>query len=825
MKHLLLTCITCTIAALAPFDAQCRNAEGNPSKTNYVAAPLSFTENKGQVTDWYGKVRKDIDVKMGGGGLNIFIGSGEVHYQWSNVKCKKQNVKENRDFIDFKDYPGLSKGQANQPINQSTEIETYRMDVVLVGANKNALPVKEEEQKYYETYYTPSTGKNGVMVHNYSKVVYQDIYPHIDWVLYTKNNGLKYDFVVHPGGKVSDIRLRYEGATKLEIKEGALIATTPMGSITEAAPVSYEAGTGKAVDSRYILRGNVLRYEITGSSKNAIVIDPVLNWATYYGGGEDDLISAVATDGNDNAYITGHTTSSNNIATSGAFQSSFPGGQYASFLAKFDMNGNRAWSTYYGGGNLSYTYFNCLAVDAGGNLYAGGNSDVAGLATTGAYQTAIQGKGDALLVKFNNSGSRVWATYFGDVDSELVLCICTDVNNDVFIGGYMSGTSVTNMVTLGAFQTTPANGFIAKFSSNGAKQWCTSYGGNTCETFPTSLSCDAGDNLIVGGYTKCAYNIASVGSHQTTASGPVDGFIAKFNNSGTRLWATYCGGTSTDINSFDAIHGVATDPKGNIYAAGLTFKEFSGIATPGAWQTSNNGADDGFLVKFDPSGVRQWGTYFGSSTRDVLLVPVIGTDGYLYVAGNSNSANIIATTGATQTSFAGGYWDACLQVFTLSGQRVWGTYFGGPGTEFGGPYNFIALCTNSKGKVYLAGSTASATGIATPGAFQTALQNTRDGYLAKFDVNDLPPSGISQINQQSDIGIYPNPNDGRFVIKGKTTGNEPVLLQLINALGQTVYSATIQPQNGIIEHSISAHLAAGVYLLKAGSETMRVVVE
>ena len=447
MKYLPASFIAIAFAAL-PFCAIAHNYNND----RYAGAPLSFMENKGQVTDQHGIPRKDIDVKIGARGMNIFIGKGEIHYQFSKSK-------EDRDFMDFKDYPGLRQevGQStNQPINQSTEIETYRMDVVLVGANKDAELVKEEKQAYYETYYTPNTGANGVVVHSYNRVVYKNIYPHIDWILYSKDGELKYDFVVHPGGRVADIQLQYAGATRLELHNGALIATTPMGSITEAAPVSYEAGTGKAVDSRYILQGNVIRYEVTGNSKNGIIVDPVLNWATYYGGNAQDDITGVATDGNDNAYITGITTSNDNIATSGTFQSSYPGGQYAAYLAKFDMNGIRLWGTYYGGGNLSYTYFDCLAVDAGGNLYVGGSSNISGLATAGAYQTAIQGTADALLVKFNTSGSRMWATYFGDVDSELVWCICADANNNVFIGGYMSGTTVTNMVTPGAFQTSPA---------------------------------------------------------------------------------------------------------------------------------------------------------------------------------------------------------------------------------------------------------------------------------------------------------------------------------------------------------------------------------
>jgi hypothetical protein len=49
-------------------------------------APLSFIENKGQITDQNHKPRPDIDFRLAAaGGLNIFIGDGAIHYQFS--KC------------------------------------------------------------------------------------------------------------------------------------------------------------------------------------------------------------------------------------------------------------------------------------------------------------------------------------------------------------------------------------------------------------------------------------------------------------------------------------------------------------------------------------------------------------------------------------------------------------------------------------------------------------------------------------------------------------------------------------------------------------------
>ena len=59
-------------------------------------------------------------------------------------------------------------------------------------------------------------------------------------------------------------------------------------------------------------------------------------------------------------------------------------------------------------------------------------------------------------------------------------------------------------------------------------------------------------------------------------------------------------------------YSCATDASGNIYLSGDT-SSTSGIATTGAHQTTLEEGYDAFLVKFNSSGVRQWGTYYGGT--------------------------------------------------------------------------------------------------------------------------------------------------------------------------------------------------------------------
>src|ERR1035437_7142026 len=80
---------------------------------------LYFIENKGQVRDQNGNYRADIQYILQANGITIFIGAGNIHYQFAK-------------FEDCDSY-------------DPSKLESYRMDVELVGANKNATIVAGEK--------------------------------------------------------------------------------------------------------------------------------------------------------------------------------------------------------------------------------------------------------------------------------------------------------------------------------------------------------------------------------------------------------------------------------------------------------------------------------------------------------------------------------------------------------------------------------------------------------------------------------------------------------------------------------------------------------
>lgn len=126
--------------------------------------------------------------------------------------------------------------------------------------------------------------------------------------------------------------------------------------------------------------------------------------------------------------------------------------------------------------------------------------------------------------------------------------------------------------------------------------WGTYYGGSDDEYGWGVFSNNS--NVFLVGRTSSSSNIATTGSHQQTISGSADAFLVKFTSNGIREWATYYGGSGTDIG-----YAVESDYLENVYLVGAT-SSTNNIATSGSHQSTHGGSIDGFLVKFDSDGYR-----------------------------------------------------------------------------------------------------------------------------------------------------------------------------------------------------------------------------
>ena len=141
-----------------------------------------------------------------------------------------------------------------------------------------------------------------------------------------------------------------------------------------------------------------------------------------------------------------------------------------------------------------------------------------------------------------------------------------------------------------------------------------------------------------------------------------DAFAVKLNSSGIPQWYTFMAGEG-ELGT-----GIAVDATDHVYVTGWS---------DGTWGTPVNertgeGNFEGFAVKLDSSGNREWHTFFGGTGQDEPWDIAVDTSGNLYVSGHSKT-----NWGTPINPHAGGDWDAFAAKLDSSGVRQWHTFGAG----------------------------------------------------------------------------------------------------------------------------------------------------
>lgn len=615
------------ITLLLPCFCHCKpRIDGTPEVTNRYKTQspnLLFTENRGQVRDIHGAATPEILFTAHSGGARIFLSAQGISYKFNSTSCTDSKLLALR-------------GRAC-PSDQSMKRASDRFTISLEGSSPSPKVIKGAPNAFTENFYTTGCVKGIIGVQTFERIILGNVYPGIDWVLYGTEAGLKYDFLVHPGADVRQIKLRVKDSSASQITgEGALLIKGTLGDVTEKPPVSFAGG--KQIATRFVQASDGRISFAVASYDPALMltIDPSVTWATYYGGSGDDINTTCATDGAGNVYLGGYTESLSGIAA-GGYQDTMLGYQYDAFLVKLNAAGSRLWATYYGGENNEHSG-TCIA-DRNNNIYLTGSTNSYAYTTPGGFQPDYGGgPSDAFLVKFDSSGAKKWDTFYGGEGADDGTSCAVDAAGNVYLTGL---TSSQTGIASGGFQTAYSGGltdaFLVKFDSSGNRKWSTYYGGPG-DDYAHACAIDSKGNTFIAGYTTSLTDIASGGFQSAHGNGLTDAFLVKFDSTGNRAWGTYYGGDELDRGG-----GCATDAAGNVYLSGYTASK-SGIASGGFQNTFGGAGLDAFLVKFNESGARLWGTYYGGSGYDDGYDCAV--DGqFVYLTGSTESTNGIAYRG------------------------------------------------------------------------------------------------------------------------------------------------------------------------------------
>ena len=537
---------------------------------------FGFQPNMGQVGDFDGKRVDDVLFFTRHSGIDLYVRGSGVSYVIRDVKST---------FLDrvlHERGRALSKVPSfEREIKQDTMIWA-RVDLEIVDGKISEGRIEySEPMSGYTNYYLAHCPEGVLFVPSYRVVRIREVYPGIDWVWRIGEDGvLHHEFEVRENGNVSRIKLEVKWADiKLSDDGKRLRLSTPVGEIEDGEIVGYD-DRGKVKLSYVVDEGKFVSFKVEGGYKGRLTIDPPLArlWATYYGGIGDDVGTSITSDGSGNIFLTGLTSSTD-------FPTQNPGG-----------------GAYYQGSNA-------------------GNVDV-------------------FILKFTNSGVRLWATYYGGSDYDYVSSITTDGSDNIFLTGR---TGSTNFPTYnpggGAYYQRLAgleDAFILKFTNLGVRLWATYYGGSR-DDFGYSITTDGSGNIFLTGGTFSTdfptHNPGGGAYYQGSNASYEDIFILKFTNSGVRLWATYYGG-----NAHDQGNSITTDGSGNIFLAGYTESADFPTHNPGGgayYQGSNAGGGDIFILKFSSSLplislsnnlVDFSYVYLGDERREYVIVKNAGGD-------------------------------------------------------------------------------------------------------------------------------------------------------------------------------------------------------
>jgi gliding motility-associated-like protein len=261
----------------------------------------------------------------------------------------------------------------------------------------------------------------------------------------------------------------------------------------------------------------------------------VQQWTTLIGGTQDEIGYGVCTDPSGEIFLTGYTASSNFPVSPGAYQPGFGGGTSDIIFARFSSNGNRIWSTYYGGtGNQR-----CLDIRVRNNhIYAAGfcTGTLPGPAGTVFQPDNAGGSGDGILVKLETTPSAnqvVWRTFCGGSGDDGFDEMTINNAGNVVCGGWTNSGNYP--ATPNAYQVTPGGGYdgqIATIDPDGQLICATYFGGAYQTDNVYGLGIASNDDVFCTGNTGSTPAqgfVITPGAFQEVKGTLLDSYIARIS--------------------------------------------------------------------------------------------------------------------------------------------------------------------------------------------------------------------------------------------------------------------------------------------------------
>lgn len=664
------------------------------------------------------------------------IGQGKPHYsiienrgQWpsgiigaADLESGKLFLEEGRLTYHFFDLSAIRKAhfEGYEPKPSDTRIKghVYRMNFM-----NSSSQLKVLENSKLPTTFNYFLDKNPAhwasACSAFGEMTLVDLYPGIDFKLYSQDFFLKYDLIVHAGADASNIAFEFEGCDDVSLESGRLKIITSVNTVWEQKPIAWQIinGAKKMIACEYDLKGNKVQFKFPKGFDSAydLIIDPEIVFSTFSGSTSDNFGYTATYDEDGYLYSGSSAFGQGYPTTVGAYQTTHQGGDSSieegidMALSKYDVSGTTmVWSTFLGGSGDDLPH--SIITNSLGELMVYGSTGSFDFPTTanaidqsfnGGSLVSPSGTG----ANFPNGSDIVVAHFNAD---------CTELLGSTYLGG----------------------------SANDGVCTSAALKHNYADEFRGEISLDNEENILIVSSTF-SIDFPVENAVQPVHGGSQDALIAKLSPGlSAMLWGTFVGGSGDDSG-----FSVSNNSTGELYMCGGTTSSNMPVSNNAAQSTTNGGLAEGYIMRFSADGQQILnGTYWGSIEYDQLYFIEIDNENLVYVFGQTtadDSAMIINATYGTPNS------GNIITKFNPDLTSViWSTVFGtGNGKPNLSPSAFLVDYCN---RIYISGwgITTVANNPLNPGQNLHSMNNmevtsdafdnlctTGDFYMAVFDEN------------------------------------------------------------------------------------------
>lgn len=744
---------------------------------NTEEVKTEIIENKGQIRSQEdGKVDNNILYWIPRADGNILIRKGGLSIQHNHVKPSS----------------GVEKS--------FLELNQYRMDIDLVGANRNAKVIATGKSSFYRNYYFSASDfiRN---VCDYKKVIFENIYPQIDWVIYVDGNNLKYDFIVKPGGNPADIKMRGVNVKAIEkLENGSLNLLSPLGSYSEAQPISFQGG--KEIETDFIVIEDLIKFDVGSYNlEEKLIIDPKIVWGSSIRSKTKDTTNLCGSaldvcERSDNGTLSvigfnrfDELALVSKLSTSPTASTSY----FNSYVLNLDRNHQPQWALYFPGGSDNKVIMTNSEYTSKNDLIIYGHTNKSGLSTgSNIHQSNYSDSFDLCLASIDSLGGINWFTYYGGkgmdktVDNEQNLNVIgmyayeylkINSNDDIIVFGISSSNS--GMTNSKGTDTTNSIGVkrivLSSFKGNdGSMNWGTYLIGSNNEKFGnpnlaekkyirwSQLLIDDSENIYVLGETELDSSILLA---QNENISKISLITYKINSDGKYHWRKFL---NAGVGKFMYVNGGAMSIDGKLLIVGSTNTDTFDINTRHEGKGSKVGYD-GYLMQLDSGFNIEWYSFKYVNGYDKMWKVVQKKSGVIVVASDY---------------FTGGYQKKCdddsgfytansinrdkiaLHEFQKNGlwMNTWTT--GVMGTQVHESIANRLYYSSFQDAVYMVGMAKGENEINTSNGFDSTIgSNSFTAFIAKVET-EYDSMLINKTNK-SEITCY----GSELVIKAKSTNS------------------------------------------------------